>query len=51
MADLDELLAADAVKSARVQLTLTRVFEELRGHGHPLSFIALKKLGIRYFSS
>ncbi|MDR6306249.1 putative transcriptional regulator [Nitrobacter vulgaris] len=30
-AELDELLAANAAKSAREQLTLIRIFEELRG--------------------
>jgi hypothetical protein len=34
--ELDGLLAANAAKSAREQLTLIRVFEELRGPGYAL---------------
>src|SRR5712671_6534854 len=33
-AELDELLAGNAAKPAREQLTLIRIFEELRGHGY-----------------
>src|SRR6195256_7013233 len=33
-ADLDGLLAGNAAKSAREQLTLIRIFEELRGRGY-----------------
>src|SRR5712675_1751913 len=33
-AELDELLASNAVKAAREQLTLIRLFEELRGRGY-----------------
>jgi hypothetical protein len=33
-AELDGLLAANAAKSAREQLTLIRIFEELRGRGY-----------------
>lgn len=32
--ELDELLAANAAKSAREQLTLIGIFEELRGCGY-----------------
>ena len=32
-AELDELLTSNAAKAAREQLTLIRVFEELRGRG------------------
>ncbi len=32
--ELDELLAENAAKSAREQLTLIRIFEELRGRGY-----------------
>jgi len=32
--DLDELLAGNAAKSVREQLTLIRIFEELRGRGY-----------------
>lgn len=32
--ELDGLLAANAAKSARAQLTLIRIFEELRGRGY-----------------
>src|ERR1700755_3139983 len=34
-AELDGLLATNAAKSAREQLTLIRIFEELRGRGYP----------------
>ena len=34
MSDLDDLLAANTAKSAREQLTLIRLFEELRGRGY-----------------
>jgi hypothetical protein len=34
MTDLDEPLAGNASKSAREQLTLIRIFEELRGRGY-----------------
>src|SRR5499427_6789306 len=33
-ADLDDLLAGNATKPAREQLSLIRVFEELRGRGY-----------------
>src|SRR4249919_1111868 len=33
-AELDELLTSNAAKAAREQLTLIRVFEELRGRGY-----------------
>lgn len=38
-AELDGLLAANAAKSAREQLTLIRIFEELRGRGDALSVL------------
>src|SRR5471030_2043898 len=34
-ADLDELLDGNATRSAREQLTLIRIFEELRRRGYP----------------
>jgi hypothetical protein len=33
-AELDGLLASNAAKAAREQLTLIRIFEELRGRGY-----------------
>src|SRR5258708_836422 len=37
-AELDGLLAGNAAKSAREQLTLIRIFEELRGRGYDGGF-------------
>ncbi len=42
-ADLDGLLASNAAKSAREQLTLIRVFEELRGHGYDGGYDAVRR--------
>ena len=41
--ELDELLAANAAKSAREQLTLIRIFEELRGLGYQGSYDAIRR--------
>src|SRR6202451_395241 len=41
MAELDELLAGNAAKPAREQLTLIRIFEELRGRGYDGGYDAL----------
>src|SRR5688572_33411290 len=35
-AELDELLASNAAKAAREQLTLIRIFEELRARGYEI---------------
>src|SRR5258707_3040413 len=43
-ADLDGLLAANAAKSAREQLTLIRIFEELRGRGYDGGYDAVRRL-------
>src|ERR1700760_805729 len=42
-AELDGLLAANAVKSAREQLTLIRIFEELRGRGYDGGYDAVRR--------
>src|SRR5258705_13176803 len=42
-AELDELLAANAAKSAREQLTLIRIFEELRGRGYDGGYDAVRR--------
>jgi transposase len=42
-ADLDELLVGNATKAAREQLTLIRLFEELRGRGYEGGYDALAK--------
>src|SRR6202163_4448811 len=41
-ADLEELLAGNAVKPAREQLTLIRIFEELRGRGYDGGYDAVR---------
>ena len=47
-AELDELLAANAVKSAREQLTLIRIFEELRGRGYDGGYDAVRRYARRW---
>src|SRR3979411_573674 len=42
-AELDELLASNAVKAAREQLTLIRIFEELRGRGYDGGYDAVRR--------
>ena len=42
-ADLDDLLAGNAAKSAREQLTLIRIFEELRGRGYQGGYDAVRR--------
>jgi hypothetical protein len=42
-AELDGLLAANAAKSAREQLTLIRIFEELRGRGYDGGYDAVRR--------
>src|SRR6266446_5707234 len=41
-AELDELLASNAAKAAREQLTLIRIFEELRGRGYDGGYDAMR---------
>ena len=42
-ADLDELLVGNATKAAREQLTLIRLFEELRGRGYEGGYDAVRR--------
>ena len=46
--ELDGLLAANAVKSAREQLTLIRIFEELRGRGYDGGYDAVRRYARRW---
>ncbi len=46
--DLDELLAANAAKPAREQLTLIRVFEALRGRGYAGGYDAVRRYAKRW---
>src|SRR4029079_1924672 len=41
--ELDELWASNAAKPAREQLTLIRLFEELRGHGYDGGYDAVRR--------
>src|SRR6187455_480504 len=47
-AEIDELLASNAAKSAREQLTLVRVFEELRGRGYDGGYDAVRRYARRW---
>ena len=47
-ADLDELLAGNASKSAREQLTLIRIFEELRERGYDGGYDAVRRYARRW---
>src|SRR5260370_28378026 len=47
-AELDGLLAANAAKSAREQLTLIRIFEELRGLGYDGGYDAVRRYARRW---
>jgi transposase len=47
-ADLEQLLAANSVKSAREQLTLIRIFEELRGRGYDGGYDAVRRYSRRW---
>jgi transposase len=46
--ELDELLSSNAAKSAREQLTLIRVFEELRGRGYDGGYDAVRRYARRW---
>jgi transposase len=47
-AELDELLAANAVKPSREQLTLIRMFEELRERGYAGGYDAVRRYARRW---
>src|SRR5437899_6337392 len=47
-ADLDELLTGNASKAAREQLTLIRIFEELRGRGYDGGYDAVRRYARRW---
>lgn len=47
-AELDGLLAANATKAAREQLTLIRIFEELRGRGYDGGYDAVRRYARRW---
>ena len=47
-AELDGLLAANAGKAAREQLTLIRIFEELRGRGYDGGYDAVRRYARRW---
>ena len=47
-ADLDELLDGNAAKSAREQLTLIRIFEELRRRGYDGGYDAVRRYARRW---
>src|SRR5205807_2952679 len=47
-AELDELLTSNAAKAAREQLTLIRIFEELRGRGYDGGYDAVRRYARRW---
>ena len=47
-AELDELLELNATKPGREQLTLIRIFEELRGRGYEGSYDAVRRYARRW---
>src|SRR5690349_14592436 len=47
-AELDELLSGNAAKPAREQLTLIRIFEELRGRGYEGGYDAVRRYARRW---
>ena len=47
-ADLEQVLAANATKSGREQLTLIRIFEELRGRGYDGGYDAVRRYARRW---
>jgi transcriptional regulator with XRE-family HTH domain len=46
--DLEELVASNAAKPAREQLTLIRIFEELRGRGYEGGYDAVRRYARRW---
>jgi transposase len=46
--ELDELLASNAAKAAREQLTLIRIFEELRSRGYDGGYDAVRRYARRW---
>jgi transposase len=46
--ELDALLASNAAKPAREQLTLIRIFEELRGRGYDGGYDAVRRYARRW---
>src|SRR6202140_3021161 len=46
--ELDEVLEGNAAKPAREQLTLIRIFEELRGRGYDGTYDALRRYARRW---
>ena len=46
--ELDDLLASNAAKSAREQLTQIRIFEELRGRGYDGGYNAVRRYARRW---
>src|SRR3979411_660595 len=46
--ELDGLLAGNVAKSAREQLTLIRIFEELRGRGYEGGYDAVRRYARRW---
>ncbi len=50
-AELDELLVGNATKPAREQLTLIRIFEELRGRGYDGGYDAVRRYARRWAKS
>src|SRR3974390_361064 len=46
--ELEELLAGNAAKPAREQLTLIRIFEELRGRGYDGGYHAVRRSARRW---
>src|SRR6516165_8061551 len=47
-AELEELLAGNVAKPAREQLTLIRIFEELRGRGYDAGYDAVRRYARRW---
>ena len=47
-AELENLLSSNAVKPAREQLTLIRIFEELRGRGYEGGYDAVRRYAKRW---